>query len=137
MHEQTLREFFEGRASAETLADDLVGSLQTKGNVTHHPIVDMKDEFCVTPEHLMRVCDAVIQGQIAAENLRSIGFCLQASDAFFWDGSEPGGERVAEVTADWSAPEINFPLTVANASAWRRYLAGGEYELSPRDSRAG
>jgi len=130
MHEQTLREFFEGMVPARALASDLSGSLKTNGNVTRHAIVDMDGEFAVRPDHLIRVCDAVIQGEIAPEHLRAIGFCLQTSDAFFWNGSDGGGERVANVTADWSAPEINFQLTVANASAWRRYLAGGEYDLS-------
>jgi hypothetical protein len=137
MHEQTLRDFFEGCASARALADDLIGSLQTSGGVTRHAIIDMNEEFAVTPEHLIRVCDAVIGGVIAPEYLRAIGFCLQASDKFVWDGSEVGGERVAEVAADWSAPEINFPLTLANAAAWRRYLTGGEYQISPSGKRAG
>jgi hypothetical protein len=137
MHEQTLREFFEGRASAAALAADLTGSLQVRRDVIGHPIVDMDEEFAVSPEHLIRVCDAVIEGEIDPQYLRAIGFCLIASDAFFWEGDDPNGERVADVTSDWSAPEINFPLTAANTVAWRRYLAGGEYELARRDGRAG
>jgi len=121
MHEETLRDFFIGTATAHELVDDLEGSLVHRGDVTDHLIVDMSDDFHV--HHLLRVCDAILAGQIDSAHLQTIGFCLQASDSFFWDSDEPGGDRVSEVTADWSAPQINYALTPDNVRKWRHYLA--------------
>ncbi|HET7437428.1 MAG TPA: hypothetical protein VFN10_22175 [Thermoanaerobaculia bacterium] len=130
MREQTLRDFFIGAATVHQLADDLKGSLIRRGRVTEHPIVDMSDEFHVTAHHLLKLCDAALTGQIDLVYLQAIGFCLQASNSFVWDSDEPGGDRVSEVTADWSAPQINHPLTFDNVRKWRRYLETGEYTLS-------
>lgn len=129
MHEETLRDFFIGNATAHQLVDDLEGSLGQRGHVTEHPIVDMSDDFHVTAHHLLHLCDAVLAGQIDSAYLQAIGFCLQASDSFFWDSDEPGGDRVSEVTADWSAPQINHALTLDNVRKWRHYLQTGEYTL--------
>ena len=130
MHEQMLRDFFIGAATVHQLVNDLRGSLVQRGRVTEHPIVDMSGDFHVTAHHLLRLCDAVLTGQIDAAYLQAIGFCLQSSDSFFWDSDEPGGDRVSEVTADWSAPQVNHPLTLDNVRRWRHYLETGEYTLS-------
>ncbi len=128
MHEGILRDFFIGRSTATDLARDLRGSIIRTGN---HVVVDvtrMTGEFTVEPAHLIRVCEAVLAGHIAPELLAAIGFALQTSDVFSWDGSTCEGERIAETTADWSAPEINFPLTMQNIAAWKTYLATGRRE---------
>jgi hypothetical protein len=86
----------------------------------------MAEEFEVRSTHLVKVCDAILDGSVHAELLEAIGFCLVASDAFHWDTVSPDGERVADVAYDWSAPEINYPLTLPNVAAWRRRLLGEE-----------
>ncbi|HEX3580938.1 MAG TPA: hypothetical protein VH087_04195 [Thermoanaerobaculia bacterium] len=48
----------------------------------------------------MKVCDAVINGEIGPEYLQAIGFCLEASDKFVWNTDTPNGERVSEVASD-------------------------------------
>ena len=127
MHEEVLRRFFEGVADPSDLARDLHGALVPDGpDVTRHPIVDMVEEFEVQPCHLVKVCDAVLDGSVSVDSLEAIGFCLVASDAFLWDSNSPGGERVADVAHDWSAPEVNYPLTLTNVAAWRRCLLGEE-----------
>jgi hypothetical protein len=130
MHEETLRKYFTSEASAADLAEDLVGSLQRRGNVIEQAIVNMRQEFAVEPEHLAKLCRDVLASKIEPEYLRAVGFCLQASDKFVWDGSSPGGERVGETTMDWASPEVNFPLTLENAGRWLRYLETGEYRLN-------
>ena len=126
MREAVLREFFTGKIGANELERDLLGSLVQRGNVTEHPIVDMDEEFSVVPEHLVRVCDAVLAGALHPAHLQAIGFCLQASDHFEWDGSDPNGERVSEVASDWSTPEVNYELNLANVKRWKHYLLTGE-----------
>ena len=128
MRETILRKFFEGFASDQQLARDVAGSLSRSGNQVTVRIQRMDSEFAVQARHLIRVCDAILSGNLDPTHLAAVGFALQASEAFTWDGSTEDGERVAETASDWSAPEINFPLTVENVSAWKSYLMNGTRE---------
>jgi hypothetical protein len=128
MRETILREFFEGIASDRQLADDAAGSLVRSNNHVTVRIERMSSEFAVEARHLIRVCDTVLSRSLDPEYLVAVGFALQASDAFTWDGSSEDGERVAETASDWSAPEINFPLTIENVCGWRSYLMNGTRE---------
>jgi hypothetical protein len=126
MHEEILRQFLVGEVNAKTLAQDLVGSMITKGDMTKHPIEDMQEAFQIWPEHLVRVCDAVLQGELKPKSLQSIGFCIVASDQFEFDSDTSEGNLVAETAYDWSAPEINYPLTLTNVEKFRHRLVTGE-----------
>jgi hypothetical protein len=125
MRETILRQFFEGNASDRELADDVSGSLSRRGNEGTVRIERMDSEFLVKAQHLVRLCEAVLSGALDPKYLVAIGFALQSSDAFTWDGSTEDGERVAETASDWSAPEINFPLTIENVRGWKSYLMKG------------
>jgi len=83
VQEDVLRRFFKGEIGTATLAVDLAGALVPKGEeTTFHPIKDMDVEFEVQPEHLVRVCDAVLSGGLQPEHLKATGFCLVTSDHF-------------------------------------------------------
>ncbi len=87
-------------------------------------ISDMAEYFVIRPEHAVRLCDAVLQGDLPPDDLATIGFALMASEKFHWDGDRD--EVLAEVIADWAAPEINYPLTTTNIELFRRWLLGIE-----------
>lgn len=155
MHELILRRFFEGALSADELVLDLRGSIVPDNEYTYirdhyppeeaermikdlessefgghlHPIVDMPGEFEVLPEHLVKLCDAVLTGKIDPKYLHPIGFCLMASDAFHWDGDDPKGELVGDLAWEWSGPEVNYPLTLANVAEWRHKLLGEAHKM--------
>ncbi|MGE5113965.1 MAG: hypothetical protein ACM3JB_24145 [Acidobacteriaceae bacterium] len=130
MREQKLRDFFEGKASATELARDVEGSTSTTGMFSKVSIEDMTEAFTVSSGMVVRLCDAVLSGDLPASDLRTIGFALQASDKFEWDGDED--EVLAEVISDWSAPEINYPLTADNVRKFRAWLAREEpYPVRP------
>jgi hypothetical protein len=73
---------------------------------------------------LVSVCDAVLSTTLPPQALRTIGFALECSDKFEWDGD--ADELIANVIADWSCPEINYPLTLENVVRFRAWLAGTE-----------
>jgi hypothetical protein len=134
MNESILRDFFLSSTTAAELSADLEGSLvQSSRDVIRHPIVDMDEEFEVRPEHLLLLCDAVLAGQIEPWKLQAVGFCLVASDQFYWDGDSPEGDRVGEVAFDWSVPEINYSLTHDTVAKFRHLLATGEKTFTPDD----
>lgn len=80
MNARTLRDFFVGRATVEQLADDLVGTTEQVGHdsVRHH-MTDLDDDFTVSRDHLVYLCDMVLAGQLDPERLTEIGFGLLAS----------------------------------------------------------
>ena len=126
MREEILKQFFDGEVGAALLSNDLVGSLITKGDSTSHPIEDMSGSFEVQPSHLIRLCDAVLDGEIKPKYLQAVGFCIVASDAFEYDTDRNEGNLVGETVLDWSAPMVHYPLTLQNIEKFRHRLATGE-----------
>ena len=131
MREETLAAFFKGTISAAELARDVEGSTRRVGEIGFTiEIEDMKDELCVASEMAIALCDAVLGGELPADALETIGFALMASDKFFWNADKD--EVLAEVIPDWSAPEVNYPLTLENVMKFRAWLSRAEpYPTKP------
>jgi hypothetical protein len=120
--EIVLRDFFLGRATIAELCADLKDAVRNEGPVQKYPILDMSEDYSVTCQDLIKLCDAVLAEELPPSALEPIGFCLIASDHFEWDSDDPDGEIVAETIADWAAPEINYPLTLENVRMFRERL---------------
>jgi hypothetical protein len=125
MKEEILKQFFEGKTTAEKLGADIEGSTRCVGDlVSYQSVEDMEGDFRVLRSHLLRVCDAVLSGKLLPKFLGEIGFALVASDHFFWDGDED--EILADVIYDWSCPEVNYPLTLENVQRFKSWLTEEE-----------
>ena len=136
MRENVLRDFFENKATAAELAQDVAGAMSQKTEkISVVSIEDMDGEFTITSPMLVRLCDVVLGGELGPEALHSIGFALMASDAFCWDADEDS--VLAEVIADWSCPEINYSLTIENVQRFRKWLTRSEPYPSKPPLRAG
>jgi hypothetical protein len=135
MHEQVLLDFFLGRADAAALSRDLEDSIIMTGpNEAGVRIVDLQaGNHVVTSGQLLQVCDAVAAGILDPWKLEAIGFCLVASEHFEWDRSTMDGARVAETLGNWSAPQVNYPLTMGNVAKARHFLATGEDTFTSED----
>jgi len=120
MREAVLAGFFMGRLTAKELADDLRGS-QRSVSATHAAveIEDMTTPFLVTRGMAIALCDAVLIRELPPEDLQTIGFALLASQYFYWKEED---DEPAETFYDWSAPEINLPLTYENIRIFRDRL---------------
>jgi len=129
MRERVLRDFFLGKASAARLSKNVEGARRQVGDITWLvSIEDMEAEFTITRPMLVALCDAVLAGEILPHQLKTIGFALLASDHFSWDD-----DLVSDITADWSAPEINYALTLENVAKFKRWLLGTE-QYPPKPS---
>jgi hypothetical protein len=137
MREQVLRQFFEAKSTVAELAQDIAGSTNVTSPVTSViSIEDMEEDFTVTTEMAIALCDAVLRGDLPAHGLHTIGFALMASDRFQWDGDKD--EVLARVIADWPCPEINYPLTVENVQRFRAWLTRSEpYPAKPTQTSSG
>ena len=125
MREEILRRYFEEKLPAAELLKDLETSKNAdSATVSEIQIEDMEDTFPVLPGMLIRLCDDVLNVHLPAWFLELIGFALMASDRFEWDGDEY--EVMANVIADWSCPQINFPLTTDNVRRFKKWFAGTE-----------
>jgi hypothetical protein len=130
MRETVLRDFFLGHATPLELTADVVGSTKKTGPLSFIvEIEDMDDEFLVTREMLVAICDAVLSGKLPPLELATIGFSLLASESFVWDAEDVMGD----VIHDWSCPGINYPLTVDNVQRFKNWLLKQEpYPVKPQ-----
>lgn len=135
MNESVLRDYFVGQIDTSLLAKDLKGSVvQTSYDVFTHYVNEMDGEFRVNPSHLVKLCDAVLAGDLPPGDLSIIGYCLVTSDHFSWEQDSKDGDLVAETAYDWSSPEINFPLTVDNVAKFRDRLLTGHDPFTCADA---
>jgi hypothetical protein len=125
LREETLKRFFQGLASVSELSADFAGSTKHFNSVASRTeIEDMQEQFAVDRAMLVTLCEAVLSGRLSPEALRTIGFALQASDSFIWNGDQD--DVLASVISDWACPEVNYPLTLENVSRFQKWLSGME-----------
>ena len=89
MREAVLRDFFLGRITPTELAKDVRGSTKKVGAISFvTEIEDMDNEFVVTRQMLVSLCEAVLSNQFPPQDLSTIGFALTASEKFAWDAED-------------------------------------------------
>jgi hypothetical protein len=120
MREEELRRYFVGEASVSQLARDLNGSVVKIDDLQSEiRIADMRGSFSLQRDHVIKLGEAFLDCALTPEALTTIGFALQASDAFEWED-----EVISEVLSDWSAPEVNFGLNAETLNMHRDWLLG-------------
>ena len=138
MRESVLRDYFLGLADEQRLSEDLAGSaVKTSYDViTCYVKEDLTEDFEVTAQHLLRLCDAFLAGKLKAEDLELIGFALVTSEHFTWwddDDLEAEDTPVAETIHAWASPEINYPLTIEIVAKFKHLLLRGESIFTRED----
>ncbi|HEV1995622.1 MAG TPA: hypothetical protein VGR03_14925 [Candidatus Acidoferrum sp.] len=124
MRETVLRDFLLGRVTATALARDILGSTKRVEPIKFLvEIEDMDEEFWISREMLVSLCEAVLSAELPPQELSTIGFALVASGKFAWDAEDLCGH----VIHDWSCPEVNYPLTIENVQRFKNWLL----ELEP------
>ena len=138
MKAEILRDFFEGRVLARALDADLRGAFkQSTLDSFQLQMTDLDRDFVVRPEHLIKLCDAVLESHLDPEALRAVGFGIIASDHFDWDTDAPHGAVVADTLYDWASPEANYPLSTSNVAKFRHRLVTGEDTFTRADAMRG
>jgi hypothetical protein len=124
MREATLRDFFLGLAPVERVASEAAGATEQSGPSTrkiHVQDLEAGQEFEITAPMLVRLCDAVLRGELPGTSLEPISFAVIASDHLGW---AEGDDLVGRVLHAWASPEINWELTRANVQMFRGWLTG-------------
>ena len=128
MKEATLRDVLLGVLPIESLASEAATATEQIGPATrrvHIQDLESDEEFEITAEMLIRLCDGVLGGSLPPSSLELIGFAVIASDHLGWAEDD---ELVARVLYDWACPEINWDLTLESVRMFRGWLTG---EASP------
>jgi hypothetical protein len=129
MNEQVLKDYFDRRISVVDLANDLKHSQQRTGYDTKSIIVTQIEEgsFQLKTDHLIRLCDEVINGRLALIDLNTIAFAINFSTFFILDSNNE--ELIQKVLFDWDNPDLAYDLTLDNILLWKQYLNTGDYGL--------
>lgn len=136
MKEYVLKKYLENEISVDTLAADLKGSQTKTGfDTISVQIEQMKEtgEFQITINHLIRLCDNIIKGDIELIDLNTISFALITSEYFTWDSNTKNGQQIETVIYDWDNQDIGYGLTVDNVKLWKDYLLTGNYSFNTND----
>ena len=123
MNESTVAAFLTGDIDAERLSSEVRGSERKVDPITTTvKVSEMKSEFAITRTMNLRLCDAVSNGQLQGEVIRTVAFLIISSDHLTWGDDE----LLGEIIWDWSCPEVNYPLTPENMARCRKWLEGTE-----------
>ena len=124
MQEKVLRHYFSGELTVQDLKTDLDGAVVEHPLFEEHPIDDMEGYFEVQVAHLASLCDEVLQGNLAPDDLEPIGVALAASTHFVWNEHTVEGKRIALTVFDWASPEDSEPLSRESVARHRARLVG-------------
>jgi len=122
--EATLRDVLRGTAPASKLAQEVQDSVETlSGSSRRVYIEDLPgdEQVPITPDMLVRLCDAFHGGAVSSLALEISAFTILASTHFRWAEDD---EVVGRVIRNWATPEITWQLTSANVRMFRDWLTG-------------
>jgi hypothetical protein len=120
MREESIAAFLTGKMEAAALNLEALESIARYDAIrTAVAIIDLDRSFAVSRDHIIRLCDAAIGGTLSEAALNAVAFALLSTDHFEWED-----DIIAEVLNDWSAPEVNYPLTASNLSMDKGWLSG-------------
>jgi hypothetical protein len=126
MKETTLAAYLGHTVDAGGLRAELADAIGTNVlNADGNLVLDLTEEKKIRTTDLLRLCDDYLAGSLGASDLEAIAFFLIGSDHFWWDTDELDGALVAEVLFDWSAPEINYEITLDTVQRCRGRLVDG------------
>lgn len=126
MKEATLRDFFLGTVSVDQLAVEVRGAVEHQSTTTrrvHIQDLATDEQFVITAQMLVRLCDAVLAGDLPGPALEPIAFAVIASEHLHWADDD---ELASRVLYDWASPEISWELTPDNVRMFRGWLTGEE-----------
>jgi hypothetical protein len=123
MNESTIVAFLAGEIDAGRLASEVRNSERRVDSITTAvAVAEMKSDFDITRPMALRFCDAVSNGTLQGDVLRTVAFVIISSDHLTWRDDE----LLGEIISDWSCPEVNYALTPENMARFRKWLEGTE-----------
>ena len=95
--------------------------------------IDGEEAITVVPGHLIRICDAVLDGKIESTAIERIGSAIICSDLFGYDLDTDDGDRVAHVAMCWENPYGNYMLNRETIEKFKLLLQTGDNQFTDQD----
>ncbi len=141
MQELILCRYLKREVPVTALATDVIGTRVNTGPAAgpafyQYRVTRMAEPFDLLPEHVARLIDATVDGELLVEHLEVICDVLDGgTDSFQWDSDLPEGQRIASVVSWLGTPEINYPLTIPVLKKVREFLLTGNNTLTAADTK--
>ena len=119
MQEQVLLDFLLNKVTIEVLASDHKNSQKRTSDKFSSVYIDQLDketDFVINRQHLIKLCNETIKGNLMPEDLNTIAFTLFTSESI---KRKEDDQILEDVLFDWDNPEIGFPLTLENLRKWK------------------
>jgi hypothetical protein len=136
MTERVLFEYFQNLVPVDKLAIDLKDSQKKTSFDTTSVYVTQIDnghEFNITKDHLIKLCNDTLNGNLTTTDINTIAFAIRTSEFFTLDEESNDYTIIDTVIFDWDNPEIGFDLTLKNIQLWKEYLETGNYNLDKEE----
>jgi len=128
-----LKAFFEGQVSAEGIAFAGKGILREGDPELQFIATDLPVDFVVTPDHLVGLCDAVLEGEFDPVQLEHIASILVVTDQFVWNDANLPNDLVDTVIHAWESPDLNYELSKSTVAKFRILLSTGMFRFGDAD----
>lgn len=127
MKENTLKEYLNGKASAEVLNADIIGTVTITNDKYYNKITynERDTKFIITTKHIVKIFEDIINQNIKLADLNTIFFELKASDYFMWDTNTEDGNKVQNIISN--IIETGKPITMEYIQYCAYYLETGEH----------
>lgn len=135
MKEETLKDYLDNKVTVDILAADVKDSQKKTSYDVISIYVDKiskSGDYEITKDHVIKLLDDAISGQLTTTDLNTIAFALIGSEYFTWDEKD---KPLDDTIYDLDNPDIGFPLTIENLRRWKTYLQTGEYTFDIRELR--
>jgi hypothetical protein len=138
LHPDILKAFFEGRLSQAGLGRQVQLAMSPDLQFRTAAVSDdLKEDFVVTTDHLVELCDAVLDGGLEPCHLEAIASVLVSSERFSWNGSNHPNDPINKVIHAWDTPDLNYCLTKETVMKFRTFLRTGEENFDKDDREDG
>ena len=115
MHEETLKNYFEGRNNINDLFDDVIGTkVKVGAKETSFNIVRMEDIFELNSYHIVKLLRDILKYKIEPQLLETIALAIEASENIQYGENNSKNQIMIKMLSEWSAPEINYELNFEN-----------------------
>jgi len=115
MHEESLKNYFEGNINIMDLLDDIVGTKVKVGpKETSFNIISMKSVLQLNANYILKLLRDILEHQIDPNVLEIIALAIEASENIEYGEEDCKNDLMVKMLNEWSAPEINYELNSAN-----------------------
>lgn len=136
LNPEILKAFFEGRLSSSGLGRQVQLAISPDLQFGNKAITDdLNEDFVVREDHLVALCDAVLDGDLEPSHLETVSSSLVSSERFTWNFENRPNDPINRVIHAWGTPDLNYRLTKETVMKFRTLIRTGENNFDEDDRK--